>query len=299
MARHPLSVPKRPEGQVTRGKTARNRLRRIDALVLAWDAGLLRRGGAFEDALWVDLGYGAEPFTTLESAGRFRRAAPGLRALGVEIEADRVAAAQPFASADVQFRIGGFNLPLRDGESVRLVRALNVLRQYDEAAVGPALERLARYVLPGGLLVEGTSDPFGRVWVVQLLRRVPLRSSPAVGSSGETAWRREAMVFGTNHRLGFDPGAFQAVLPKDSIHRVVPGEAIHGFFEGWKRAAAETRAMAAWGQRSWWRAAGRRLADLGYAVDPRRRFLGRGWLVWRTPRLGVSPPGFGGGGEQA
>ena len=44
-------------------------------------------------------------------------------------------------------------------EVVRCIRAFNVLRQYEEAEVAGAYAALARRVLPGGLLVEGTSDP--------------------------------------------------------------------------------------------------------------------------------------------
>jgi hypothetical protein len=37
----------------------------------------------------------------------------------------------------------------------------------------------------------------------------------------------EALVFSTNCRLGFDLTDFQAVLPKNYIHHVVPGEPIY------------------------------------------------------------------------
>ncbi|HSN76502.1 MAG TPA: hypothetical protein VL334_15605, partial [Anaerolineae bacterium] len=174
---HPLATPKRPLGQPTRGKTARNRLRRVDTFLALYDPGLLRRAdGPFAGAFFVDLGYGAEPFTTLESAQRLRRIHPALPVLGVEIDPARVAAAQPYADDLTQFRLGGFNLPLRmrvDGtrETVRAIRAFNVLRQYEEDEVAGAWETMARGLLPGGLLIEGTSEPYGRVWVANVLRR--------------------------------------------------------------------------------------------------------------------------------
>ena len=151
-----------------------NRLRRVDNFLLLYDTPLIRRAdGAFAGAFFVDLGYGAEPFTTLESAERLRRANPALRVLGVEIDPARVAAAQPYADDITCFRLGGFNLPVDGsaGERVRLVRAFNVLRQYDEAAVADAWWRVGQSVLPGGLMIEGTSDPLGRVWVANVLRR--------------------------------------------------------------------------------------------------------------------------------
>ncbi|MGD9100162.1 MAG: methylase, partial [Anaerolineae bacterium] len=140
MAHHPHPPPE----QSTRGKTARNRLRRVDNFVLLCAPDLVRRrDGDFVHAPFVDLGYGAEPWTTLESAARLRRLNPTLPVLGVEIDPERVAAAQPFADGLTQFRQGGFDLPLSSGadgrpQRARLIRAFNVLRQYDEAAVAGA-----------------------------------------------------------------------------------------------------------------------------------------------------------------
>ena len=255
-------------GRSTRGKTAANRLRRVDALVLLHDEPLLRReDGAFRDALFVDLGFGAEPTTTLESARRFRRVNPRLPVLGVEIDPERVAAARPHAEERTQFRLGGFELPLVEGETVRLIRAFNVLRQYDEPEVAEAHELLARRLLPGGLLVEGTSEPHGRHWVAHLLRR------------HEEGLRPEALCFGTSFRAGFDPAAFRPVLPKSLIHRVVEGEPIHAFFEDWKRAAAETAGESTWGAKRWFAAAAERLLERGWRIDRRRRLLDRGYLL--------------------
>jgi hypothetical protein len=269
-------IPSKPEGQITRGKTAPNRLRRVDNFLLAYDTPLLRRSDAsFSRALVVDLGYGREPITTLEFAARLRRVNPGLPVLGIEIDPERVAAAQPFADERTFFRLGGFNLPLKswsDGEpeTVRLIRAFNVLRQYEEAEVAPAYERLARYVLPGGLLVEGTSTPFGGVWVANVLRR-----------QIDAGWRAEALVFGTNFHPGFDPAEFQTVLPKNYIHRVVPGESIYDFFEAWKKSAAESRPLRVWGVRQWFVAAAHRLAERGYRIETQGKWLRKGWLVWK------------------
>lgn len=266
---------RRPQGQPTRGKTAIHRLRRVDAFMLLYDAPLLRRqAGEFAGALFVDLGYGAEPVTTLESATRFRRVNPHLPVLGVEIDPARVAAAQPFADALTSFRLGGFNLPLQRTaadrrETVRAIRAFNVLRQYDEVAVAPAYAELALHALPGALLVEGTSDPTGSLWVANVLRRA---AAPA-------EWRAEALVFSTTLRTRFDPEDFQAVLPKNLIHHVLPGEPIYALFEAWKAAAQRTSHERVWGERRWFVATGRALRAAGWPVDPRRRWLSRGFLV--------------------
>lgn len=272
---HPKVMPRRPQGQETRGKTARNRLRRVDNFVCLYDPALLQREtGAFANALFVDLGYGAEPFTTLESADRLRRLNVTLPVLGVEIDAERVATALPYADAQTHFRLGGFNLPLQPGERVRLIRAFNVLRQYEERAVADAYALFARQLLPGGLLIEGTSDPFGRIWVAHVLRK------------GEAdALTYEALVFSTNFRTGFDPSDFQAILPKNLIHQVIPGTPIYQFFAGWQRATWETIAQRTWGLHQWFSSSAHRLQELGYRIDLRRRWLARGYLVWQNPDL--------------
>jgi hypothetical protein len=272
---HSQATSRRPAGQPTRGKTARNRLRRVDNFMLRYDPGLLRRRESeFAQALFVDLGYGAEPFTTLESAKRFRRINPTLRVLGVEIDPERVVAAQPYADALTVFRLGGFNIPLQVGsdgqpESVRLIRVFNGLRQYEEPEVAEAYALMTRAVPPGGLLIEGTSDPLGRIWVANVLRKA------------DAGWIAEALVFSTNFRTGFEPGEFQTVLPKNLIHRVIEGEPIYDFFRAWKRATLETSAMQAWGVRSWFAASALRLAEYGFPIDRRLQWLRHGYLIWQ------------------
>ena len=185
-------APRKPEGQPTRGKTASNRLRRVDNFILLYEPSLLTRtDGLFAQSMYVDLGYGFDPRTTLESAARFRRVNPGLRVLGVEIDKERVEAALPFADDKTFFRLGGFNLPMRPGEHVRLIRAFNVLRQYDEKDFVPAYERLAQYVLPGGLMIEGTSNPFGQLWTANVVRKVNEASGLSVVEGRRLSKRSE------------------------------------------------------------------------------------------------------------
>ncbi|MBK9053168.1 MAG: methylase [Chloroflexi bacterium] len=263
----------KPAGQVTRGKTVQNRLRRVDTYLLLAERYLLgRRDGLYDRALFVDVGYGAEPFTTLESAERLRRVNPVLPVLGVEIDAERVAAAMPYADHHTHFRLGGFNLPLQPGEHVRLIRAFNVLRQYEEDAVAEAWRLMGQHLLPGGLLIEGTSDPFGQVWVANLVRKQ---------ESGELA--QEGLLFSTNFRQGFAPEQFQPVLPKNFIHRVIPGEPIELFFRQWQQAYRETLPYRNWGVRQHFVQTARRLGEMGVKVGLRPRFLNQGFLpfmVW-------------------
>ena len=302
----------KPLGLPTRGKTASNRLRRVDNFILRYEPSLLTRtDGLFADSFFIDLGYGFDPRTTLESAARFRRMNPNLPILGVEIDKERVDAALPYADRLTHFRLGGFNLPLQPrtldkietkgagqprtldkietkgagqprifdkietkgagqaGESVRLIRAFNVLRQYEEMDFAPAYERLAEHVLPGGLMIEGTSTPFGQLWVANLARMTV-----------ERKWKMEALVFSTNFRMGFEITDFQAVLPKNHIHHVVAGEPIFEFMQAWKRSAAETSPAKAFGLKQWFSASVESLAAKGYKIDLRKKWLGKGWLIW-------------------
>ena len=284
-------VSKTPEGLPTRGKTASNRLRRVDNFILLFEPSLLTRtDGLFADAMFVDIGYGFDARTTLESAPRFRRLNPQLKILGVEIDRERVENAIPFADEKTFFRLGGFNLPLKEGEQVRLIRAFNVLRQYEEKDFIPAYERLAQYVLPGGLMIEGTSNPFGSIWganVVRKIDHVTLREPTGdrrVSRTGEFEigdWRFEALVFSTNFRMRFEVEEFQTILPKNLIHHVTRGEPIHDFFEAWKQSAAETSAMKTYGTRQWFIAAAERMIEHGYRIDTRRKWLTRGFLIWK------------------
>ncbi len=279
------TLSKRLVGQPTRGKTASNRLRRVDNFILLYEPSLLTRtDGLFADSFFIDLGYGFDPRTTLESAERFRHVNPNLPILGVEIDKERVDAALPYADRLTNFRLGGFNLPLLAGERVRLIRAFNVLRQYEEADFAPAYERLAEYVLPGGLMIEGTSTPFGSIWVANLVRKT-LESRNFLlenrqQSVGFQSWKFEALVFSTNFRMGFDITDFQAVLPKNHIHHMVAGEPIYEFIEAWKRSAAETSPAKTFGLKQWFCASAENLAAKGYKIDLRRKWLGKGWLVW-------------------
>lgn len=269
---------KKPIGLPTRGKTASNRLRRVDNFILLYEPSLLTRtDGLFQRSLFVDLGYGFDARTTLESAERFRRVNPNLPILGVEIDKERVDAAIPYADEITHFRLGGFNLPLQPAESVRLIRAFNVLRQYEENDFTPAYEQLAQYVLPGGLMIEGTSNPFGSIWVANLVRKTLESDSELSGGQ----WKFEALVFSTSFRMGFDITDFQAVLPKNYIHHVVQGERIYDFIEAWKRSAAETSPAKVFGLKQWFAASAQSLAAKGYTINLQKRFINKGWMIWQ------------------
>ena len=106
-----------------------------------------------------------------------------------------------------------------------LVRAFNVLRQYEEAEVAAAWATMTARLAPGGLLVEGTCDELGRrcCWVT-LDATGPLTLTLACLPSDLD-----------------QPSDLAERLPKVLIHRNVPGERVHALFAAldhcWARAA--------------------------------------------------------------
>lgn len=254
----------KPAGIITRGKTAKNRLRQVDHFLMIYDPMLLSTDN---DAVFVDLGYGAEATTTLELSERFRRINPVLKVIGVEIDPERVRLAQPHQTDLISFRLGGFNIPLEPGESIRGIRAFNVLRQYEEAEVLGAWEKMTGNVMEGGLLMEGTSNPNGSLWVSNLLR---MRSM---------GWDKEALVFYSNFKMGFDPTDYQAVLPKNFIHRMIAGERIFDFMQAWKDASKETISEKAWGDKRWFISSVFCLKEKGYNLLTQKKYLEKGYMV--------------------
>lgn len=215
----------------TRGNTQRGRLARLDAWLTATGGDLLtRQDGPWAGAAVVDVGIGAYPHTTAELADAVQSLDPTVPVIGVDIAPRRVAYAQRTAGRPgLSFREGGFDLPLKPGESVRVVRAMNLLRQYRPAHVADAHARLARPLLPGGLLVEGSSDGPGHILAAHLLRR-----------TGD-GLVREGLWLSTDGHLGFAPAIFLGRLPRDLRRTCLPGTALHAFFEAWTAAWSEVR----------------------------------------------------------
>jgi hypothetical protein len=250
----------------TRGKTAPNRLRRSDIFLALYDAGRLHA----PPATFVDLGYGASATTTLETFLRLRKINPHVRVLGVEIDPARVAAALPFAQAGLEFRLGGFNLPMPAGEQVSVIRALNVLRQYPESEFAPAVELLTQYLTEDGLLLEGTSDPSGRLMVLNVFRK---RKGIA---------EFEGLVFSIRFHQPFAPRDLQPVLPKNCIHHVEYGGALDQFFQSWTLAWQQSVSPSNPNPSAQFIEAANRLSNqYQYPVDLRPGLLRRGFLRLR------------------
>lgn len=265
----------RPVGDVTRGTTNPNRLRRVDRWIVHRLGAQLRSA---VDPVVVDLGFGASPVTTLELADRLaRRVGPGIRVIGVEIDPARVAQARRIDAPGVAFALGGFELG--DCPAPTLVRALNVLRQYPAGEVRGAWEVTARRLAPGGILVDGTCDELGR-----LAAWVAIPAPPAREASGPRPVVPETLTISVDLRTLERPSRVAERLPKVLIHRNVPGEPVHALLaeldRGWDRAAPH----APFGPRQRWLAAVADVRSRGVPVldGPSRWRLGELTVPWAS-----------------
>lgn len=246
-----------PVGSITRGTTGTNRLRRVDRWIATHPS--LRRT---TNPLVVDLGYGASGVTALELHDRLLAVRPDVRVIGFEIEPGRVRTADAqlqqvragttrfTPTAAVSFARGGFEVPTGDDRPA-VIRAFNVLRQYDEAEVTGAWRLMASRLQPGGVLVEGTCDEIGRVssWI-------------AVDDQGR------AESFSISLRLADLelPSIVAERLPKALIHHNVPGERVHALMTDLDRAWRVHAPLAVYSPVQRWLATVRTLRDSGWPV---------------------------------
>lgn len=251
-------------GVVTRGTTNPNRLRRCDRWLAGPQAWRLRRYAG--TPVVVDLGFGSSPVTAAELLDRLRRVRADVEVVGIEIDPDRVATARPLTGPGLSFAHGGFEVPLEHGRQPVIVRAFNVLRQYDESDVPAAWATMQDRLEPDGLVVDGTCDELGRLstWVA-LDRTGPLSLS--------LSWRLRDLR---------QPSSIAERLPKALIHRNIPGEPVHEFLialdDAWDRSAGH----AAYGARQRFLAAATALGESGWPLldGPSRWRLGELTVEW-------------------
>lgn len=254
-----MARPVSPQGRITRGTTNVNRLRRIDRWIAARP--VLRRA---DDPVVVDLGYGASATTTLELRDRLAAVRPDVRVVGIEIDPERVRIANAATRDGVEFRLGGFEVPVPG--RVTVIRALNVLRQYDEGEVAEAWATMRARLQPGGLLVEGTCSEIGRVasWV-------------GLSPDGPETFTISLRLAGLDA-----PSIVAERLPKALIHRNVPGERIHDLLATLDRMWATHAPLGVYGPTQRWMAVVASLRDAEWPVlDTRTRWrLGELTLPW-------------------
>lgn len=240
----------------TRGTTGANRLRRADRW-LSHSPRVLAALDSVAAPVVVDLGYGRLPVTTLELAARLRAVRPDIRVVGLEIDPERVAAANACSAGSgdgdgAEFRLGGFELA---GLRPVVVRAFNVLRQYPEDAVGHAWRTIQDNLAPDGVLLDGTCDELGRrgCWVL-LDRDGPV-----------------SLTLACDARAIERPSDLAERLPKVLIHQNVSGQPVHTLLDAADRSWAAVAGQSVFGPRARWRAM---LADLraaGVPVQSQRR----------------------------
>lgn len=215
---------KKPIGEITRGTTNPNRLRRVDRYLAQLQ--FLR---TTPNPLAVDLGYGKSPVTTVELFQRLKEQNSNIKVLGIEIDPERVLEAKPLESDNLFFAHGGFEIPIPKGigdrNNVDLIRAFNVLRQYSESEVEAAWRLMQSRLSKTGLIVEGTCDEIGRV------------------ASWVTLDKQRPLWFTISLRLtGLEkPSKVAERLPKSLIHKNIAGQEIHRFLseldQAWDKAA--------------------------------------------------------------
>jgi hypothetical protein len=199
---------KKPVGAITRGTTNPNRLRRVDRFI----ANLPQLKAS--NPIVVDLGFGATPTTSIEMLQRLAQTNPQVTVIGIEIDRERVERGIPFQTKNLLFGLGGFEIPLpkpHSDKQVDVIRAMNVLRQYDESEVLSSWELMQSRLTEGGCIVEGTSDELGRIasWVT-------------LSKTGVVSFTI-ALKLNEVER----PSKVAERLPKILIHKNVEGEAIH------------------------------------------------------------------------
>ncbi len=249
-------------GIPTRGTTAPNRLRRVDRWLLWALAPRLRGTADGPSALVVDLGFGATPVTTVELARRLARHHPAARVLGLEIDPERVRAAQAAAPPDrLRFAQGGFELA---GTSPAVVRAMNVLRQYDESAVAGAWSAMCA---TGAAVIDGTCDEIGR------------RASWLLIEDG----RPVSLTLAAHLPSLAQPSELAERLPKALIARNVPGEPVHALLADLDDAWATAAGVGVFGARQRWIAMAETARSRGWPVVGRRDRWRLGELTVRWP----------------
>ncbi|MFB9238916.1 class I SAM-dependent methyltransferase [Plantactinospora siamensis] len=253
------SPARRPVGTITRGTTNPNRLRRVDNWIAYRLAGPLRDA---PEPLVVDLGFGATPVTAVELRARLAAAVrPDVRVVGLEIDPVRVAAAEPAADPPgLTFARGGFELA---GLRPVVVRAFNVLRQYDEAAVAAAWRTMTDALAPNGAVVEGTCDELGRLagWVL-------------LDAGGPRSLTLAARLANLD-----SPASLAERLPKALIHRNVPGTGVHGLVRALDDAWRDAAPYATFGPRQRWLRAVGAVRAAGWPVLDRPNRWRRGELT--------------------
>ena len=186
--------------------------------------------------------------------------------MAVEIDRERVERAKPATKPGLEFLVGGFETPLPSGvESAEVIRAFNVLRQYNEDEVPAAWAQMQSRLSQDGLLVEGTCDEIGRLssWVT-LDRSKPL-------------WFTISLKLSTLEA----PSQVAERLPKALIHRNISGERIHDYLAALDKAWALHAPLSTFSAAQRWKATCETMLQQGWPLQVNRK-------RWKLGELTVS-----------
>ena len=217
----------------------------------------------------VDLGFGASPITAVELRARLLKVNPAVHVVGIEIERERVERGLAIAEPGLDFTHGGFETPLPNGlTEATIIRAFNVLRQYEESEVAEAWALMQSRLSEDGLLIEGTCDEIGRLssWIT-LSKEAPIWFTVSLRLNGlET------------------PSKVAERLPKALIHHNVPGERIHDWLQALDKAWARHAPLSTFGPIQRWLAVCEELVAEGWPikVDRKRWRLGELTLAYEA-----------------
>lgn len=252
------------------GRSRPGRLHQLDAWIVEHAAPLLaRRDGDWQRAWVVDVGVGDPPEPTLELHRALAQRWPDIGVLGVDIVPSYVSALAECAPPGLTARLGGASLPVGEGEAARLVRAVNLLRGAREHRVDEGLRALAAPLLPGGWLVEGSTDTPGDVGVFRILRS---------DSHGLTP---QFFLLTTTFERGFDPRLFTAWLPRGLGRHARPAPSLQARFDRWSRSVAQARESGFRQPRQTFVAAAEDLALHDRALVRTPEWWARGLMWWR------------------
>lgn len=260
------STPRRI-GTITRGTTATNRLRRADRWLLHTQCSFLR---SVSEPLCIDLGFGHSPATTAEWHERLaKHVRTDVSVVGVEIDLERVMAAQSATRPGLAFIHGGFEIPIGERRA-HVVRAFNVLRQYSESEVATAWAHMGKVVADRGILIDGTCDEIGRLASWICLQKTAEDLTPTTLTLSAQISTLEM------------PSRFATRLPKLLIHHNVPGAAIHRFLNEFDTAWVTHAGLSVFSDRQRFVAAVQQLRTAGWPIhdDASRWRLGEVTVDW-------------------
>jgi hypothetical protein len=216
----------------------------------------------------VDLGFGASPITAVELLSRLAKVNPNTHVVGIEIERERVERGLAVATDHLHFTHGGFETPLPSqiADKAHVIRAFNVLRQYDESEVAEAWSRMQSRLSDDGMLIEGTCDEIGRLstWIT-LDKDGPLSLTISM------------------RLIGLDlPSKVAERLPKSLIHLNQPGERIFEFLQALDGAWRTNAGLSSFGAAQRWVASCTQLVESGWPLigDKKRWRLGELTVDW-------------------